>query len=370
MCGDAIISNDGGTFVVGLPLNEFRTFRFQTTGDNEYCVWYDGRLFLCDFGDTTSKIDYLQLRGSGGISPTQNGPIINRWDYVRYGRVTSGEVIVGATPPGGILDAAQYPKLDRFIVTFDQPNYVYVADIVVDVIANQYRDREGAASMTGNIPIVIATRRQDNGPPETVEIVLDWPLAVGTTTRFTFNTGGTSNTVEYTLVEFDPCCLPSGLCADLESNDCTAQGGTTASSGCEGDTDSDGRDAACGDACPTDPTKFAAGQCGCGVPDTDSDSDTIADCLDQCPTDSAKTAPGQCGCGLPDTDSDSDTIADCLDQCPGRDDRIDADSNNIPDCLESPFIPTASTWGLAILTLLLITAAKLFFPHSVPRKAS
>jgi hypothetical protein len=73
---------------------------------------------------------------------------------------------------------------------------------------------------------------------------------------------------------------------------------------------------------------------------------------------------------LPDTDSDSDTIADCLDQCPGRDDRIDADSNNIPDCLESPFIPTASTWGLAILTLLLITAAKLFFPHSVPRKAS
>lgn len=52
--------------------------------------------------------------------------------------------------------------------------------------------------------MVIATRRQDNGPPETVEIVLDRPLAVGSTTRFTFNTGAaTPQTIEYT-VAVDP----------------------------------------------------------------------------------------------------------------------------------------------------------------------
>jgi len=54
------------------------------------------------------------------------------------------------------------------------------------------------------------------------------------------------------------------------------------------------------DECPDDPDKTAEGQCGCGVPDTDSDSDTTADCLDECPDDPEKTAPGTCGCGTPE----------------------------------------------------------------------
>jgi hypothetical protein len=175
---------------------------------------------------------------------------------------------------------------------------------------------------------VTATRRQDNGAPETVEIVLDRRLAIGQTYRFTFNTGASEpQTVEYTLVEFEPCCLPSGACAELTANDCSTQG-SIAGGPCEGDLDADGHDARCGDVCPTDP---------------------------------AKLSPGQCGCGNPDTDSDSDTIADCLDQCPGNDDRIDANTNRIPDCLESTEIPTASTWGLVILTLVLLTFAKVGF---------
>ena len=43
---------------------------------------------------------------------------------------------------------------------------------------------------------------------------------------------------------------------------------------------------------------------------------------------------------------------------------IDADGNSIPDCLER--IPTVSTWGLVILTLLLLTAWKVYFGRRQP----
>jgi hypothetical protein len=97
-----------------------------------------------------------------------------------------------------------------------------------------------------------------------------------------------------------------------------------------------------GDACPSDPNKTYPGQCGCGVADTDSDSDGTADCNDECVNDNQKTAAGQCGCGNPDTDSDSDGTADCNDSCPsdpnkivagicgcGYDDSTDTDDDTI-----------------------------------------
>jgi hypothetical protein len=68
------------------------------------------------------------------------------------------------------------------------------------------------------------------------------------------------------------------------------------------DTDGDGIGDACDsggvDNCPDDPAKTAPGECGCGVPDTDTDSDGTADCHDGCPNDPNKTAPGACGCGI------------------------------------------------------------------------
>lgn len=45
----------------------------------------------------------------------------------------------------------------------------------------------------------------------------------------------------------------------------------------------------------------------------DNDDDGTFDCVESCPNDPNKTAPGQCGCGVPDTDTDGDGIADCVD---------------------------------------------------------
>jgi len=101
------------------------------------------------------------------------------------------------------------------------------------------------------------------------------------------------------------------------------------------------------DECPFDPDKMAPGQCGCGVPDTDSDGDGTADCIDDCPDDANKVSPGQCGCGEPDTDSDGDGTADCNDECPEDPNKVspgdcgcgvpdvDANQNGITDCLET-----------------------------------
>jgi hypothetical protein len=63
-----------------------------------------------------------------------------------------------------------------------------------------------------------------------------------------------------------------------------------------------------GDACDNCPADSNAGQ-------ADGDGDGVGDACDLCPADPLKVAPGQCGCGAPDTDSDTDTVADCVDNC-------------------------------------------------------
>jgi hypothetical protein len=120
------------------------------------------------------------------------------------------------------------------------------------------------------------------------------------------------------------------------------------------DTDGDGT-LDCVDGCPNDPNKTAGGICGCGVAYTDTDGDGTADCLDGCPNDPNKIAAGQCGCGNPDTDTDADGVADCIDNCvaianPGQEDcdgdgignvceigngSFDVNANLIPDECES-----------------------------------
>jgi len=130
------------------------------------------------------------------------------------------------------------------------------------------------------------------------------------------------------------------------------------------------------DGCPIDPAKTKPGVCGCGIPDTDSDLDGVPNCIDPCPVefvndedgdgvcapqdgcprDAGKLAPGPCGCGVPDIDTDGDTIFDCQDRCPGDDDRIDNDGNGTPDCLD--IVPTVSQWGAVVLLLSLLALAK------------
>src|SRR5205814_842760 len=76
------------------------------------------------------------------------------------------------------------------------------------------------------------------------------------------------------------------------------------------------------DLCPDDANKTNPGQCGCDVPDTDSDEDGVPDCLDGCPNDHQKISEGKCGCGNPETDSDGDGTPDCLDGCPNDPNKI------------------------------------------------
>jgi len=70
------------------------------------------------------------------------------------------------------------------------------------------------------------------------------------------------------------------------------------------------------DECPSDAAKYDPGQCGCGMADTDTDSDGFADCVESCDSDPNKQVAGQCGCGMADTDTDGDGTANCNDGCP------------------------------------------------------
>ncbi len=125
------------------------------------------------------------------------------------------------------------------------------------------------------------------------------------------------------------------------------------------DTDTDGDGTAdCNDGCPSDPFRIVPGLCGCGVPDSDSDGDGTPDCTDRCPADPLKISPGQCGCGALDTDSDGDGTADCIDGCPNDASKIapgpcgcgvpetDSDGDGSPNCIDGcPNDPEKTTPG-------------------------
>ncbi len=121
------------------------------------------------------------------------------------------------------------------------------------------------------------------------------------------------------VVDFFPYLTSPSTCAPVLDL-CPTDPNKTAPGQCgcgvpDTDTDHDGT-ADCNDLCPNDPNKIAPGVCGCGHPDTDTDHDGTPDCNDQCPNDPHKTVPGACGCGTPDTDSDHDGVPDCHDNCP------------------------------------------------------
>jgi hypothetical protein len=317
--GDIVYSADLGSALASLPVNEFYTVRFQSFDGENFTYAVDGSVFF-NYFDATPALgsSRVKLAGSGSCDrPAPDFVIRDEWDFVRYGTISSGEVILSSDPSSGLVDAQQYPSIDRFTVTFDLPAFAYIDDITVTVTGPGFPAT----------PQILWVKRPDNSEPDTVEIVLDQPIPMNAATTFTFNTGGTPNTVTYIYGTAGACCLGDGSCEASNSVDCPASGGSfQEGAACEEDVDGDNHDALCGDLCPMD---------------------------------SSKLTPGQCGCGAADTDSDQDTVADCLDQCDGFDDTIDVNDNDIPDCTEFTPIPTASTWGLGILALLLLIAGKL-----------
>jgi len=188
--GDTVISFSGDHFVTNLANNEFRTYRFESPDGVNYWFSMDGLVFRSSVGDQPINSNYLQMRGQGGCLHDWTPNMENAWDFVRYGTVSSGEQIVASDPPGGFVDARLHPTLDRFIVRYDLPNYVYLDEITVEVT-------DGVA------PIPTQTRRLDNGPPDVVEIVLDRPIPYNSTTKFTFDDSALSQSVEFTYAPGD-----------------------------------------------------------------------------------------------------------------------------------------------------------------------
>ncbi len=189
MFSDMAASFSGDDAVFGLNPDEFHTYRFESLDGINYWISVDGVIFVVGAMNQPNGYHYLQFSGEGGCDPEQF-PTVNEWDFIRFGTISYGEQIVSHDPPGRFLDARQHADLDRFTVTFDSPNYVYLDEVRVKVTG-------GAA------PAVIQTRRRENDEPDTVEIVLDGPLPMGETTYFLFDDGVAANIVTYTFAPGD-----------------------------------------------------------------------------------------------------------------------------------------------------------------------
>jgi len=226
MHGDAAVSFNlsGSELVWALPNDEFHTYRFESPDGINYWLSIDGLVFGQPYSGDWADLSYIQFAGVGACGDDGIPTRVNEWDFVRFGTMDSGERLIVSDPPGGFVDARQFAPLDRFTITFDAPNYVYLDDISV-------------ATTAGVPPVITHTRRLEDGAPETVEIVLDRPIPFGATTRFQFDDGTVANTVEYTFAPGDTdgdgdadlrdaaqfqCCFgqaaPTGVCAALDTN--------------------------------------------------------------------------------------------------------------------------------------------------------
>jgi len=184
MYGDAAFSFSGDDWILGLELQSFHTFRFESLDGINYRVSADGVSFIIDDENSPNGSNSLQFSGEGACTNDSIPNHFNEWDFVRYGTIGTGEQVESTTPPSGALGPSGYTSFTSFLVTFDQPNYVYVDDITV--------------SVTGGVaPVVTATRRTDTHDEHTVEIVLDRPLPPNELTTFTLTDGTSTTDIHY-----------------------------------------------------------------------------------------------------------------------------------------------------------------------------
>jgi hypothetical protein len=212
---------------------------------------------------------------------------------------------------------------------FDNPNFlggcvtVPAGAYISPTLADMPNDWAGSLKTGSNVSVQIWTNNFQGANVTYGQGTSAASLAIGTNQLSSLVVDGCPN---------DPNKITPGVC------------------GCgvaDTDTDSDGT-ADCNDGCPEDPDKIEPGICGCGVADTDTDSDGTADCNDGCPSDPNKIAPGACGCGVADADTDSDGVADCNEVCPCGDDSVDNNQDGIPDCSQLlPYQQYAASWKCA-----------------------
>lgn len=204
--GDSAISHSGSDYVFNLELDEFHTYRFESPDGSSFTFFVDGIEIWRRIDNDDRDITYIQFGGWGGCGSDWIPNMVNEWDFVRYGTIDQGEELESADPAAGVLDARQHAGLDRFLVMFQEPAYVYVDEIAVEVI-----DAAATATLASvEPPIVKATRRREPpdpfdvvDDPRIVEIVLDRPIPFNATTRFTLDDGVAVNVVEYTFVPGD-----------------------------------------------------------------------------------------------------------------------------------------------------------------------
>ncbi|HNI05824.1 MAG TPA: hypothetical protein PL010_14470, partial [Flavobacteriales bacterium] len=119
-------------------------------------------------------------------------------------------------------------------------------------------------------------------------------LCAGTPNGEGVNVDGCSCS-QVTVDDGDPCTLDECLNGDVTHTLQDADGDLT----CDAN-----------DGCPNDPDKIAAGQCGCGAPDTDTDADGTADCVDPCPALANLVNGDACDDGNPNTSGD--VVTNCI----------------------------------------------------------
>ena len=147
------------------------------------------------------------------------------------------------------------------------------------------------------------------------------------------NEGGEPKGPGTVCLGMQACCFPTGMCQDMDAICCENEGGE-----------------------PQGPGSQCGGMEACCLPDgvTCIVIDKLC-CVNE--FDGRAQGPGST-C----LDSDGDTVWDCNDCCPGVDDRVFNPGRVWPDCsLCEDAIPTVSEWGLVVLTLLLVTAGKIYF---------
>lgn len=196
--GDAALSFGLDDVILGLPLEEFFTLRFESTDGLAYIYSVNGVVFS-EYVDNTPNTgsSSIQFRSQGGCTSDWIPNKYDEWDFVRYGNIGFGERVIATNPPTGFLDENEFSALDSLVVTFDSPNFVHIEDIAVETTCD-------AGPPCTQPPSVAAVKRLDNGPANLIEIVLDQPLPLGERTTFTLTdvhspNMALTNTVAYTF---------------------------------------------------------------------------------------------------------------------------------------------------------------------------